>query len=602
MGQLLIIHDADERNVPVLLAEALDRFDRLCGLEPLDRWVAGPLAVVKFPRGFKGSTGIARAERSQRWSAGAGTWLYRGTALETALDAVSRRLARDPGGLPAVLDELDGAFALATGDGSGPPLLVTDRVGSLHVYRRRIGTAVVASTSSMVLAALGPVTWDPASCAEFLATGTVFETRTLFREIEKLGPAELHRLGDEGPGARTRYWEPGATFWDRSPRRGTVAELGRALQQGLRDVAAAFPAPVMDLTGGLDSRALLAAMLRAELSFDTVVNGAPGHPDVEAANDIARAFGLSHRHQPPAADWAARWWDSARVALSLCDGEYDVLEYARTLENHRRVAGRFDATINGSGGEFAKGYWWELLFPYTGRRRPIDERRLAAGRFATDPWSDRLRAGELRLDLVEHFAAVIARANARLTGHRNTALLDHVYLALRMQRWQGRIASATHRLWPCVSPFMLREPMELAFSAPPRTRVRNRMSRRLIEHLEPRLSRMPLAGGLPAAPLRPGTAHRYVPLAREMLGKLRRRLPGGGVAAAAPARDVALETLLGSEEVRTLLAVDRMRTRELYEPRELHRYVAAALERPAGHASQLGRILTLELLAEAVGI
>ena len=75
----------------------------------------------------------------------------------------------------------------------------------------------------------------------------------------------------------------------------------------------------------------------------------------------------------------------------------------------------------------------------------------------------------------------------------NTTQMDNVYLNMRMQRWQGRIASSTMRIWPCVSPFMWRLPMEAALSAPPSVRLHSRMSRRLIEHFDPRLASLPLA-------------------------------------------------------------------------------------------------------------
>ena len=72
------------------------------------------------------------------------------------------------------------------------------------------------------------------------------------------------------------------------------------------------------------------------------------------------------------------------------------------------------------------------------------------------------------------------------------------------------------RIWPTVSPFVFSEPMEIAIAAPAAARVRNRMARRLIHALEPRLAEMPLAQGYPAEPLRPWNAHRFWPAAVEV--------------------------------------------------------------------------------------
>ena len=46
----------------------------------------------------------------------------------------------------------------------------------------------------------------------------------------------------------------------------------------------------------------------------------------------------------------------------------------------------------------------------------------------------------------------VARAGAAITQFPNTSQMDNAYLTLRMQRWQGRIASSTNQIWPALSP------------------------------------------------------------------------------------------------------------------------------------------------------
>jgi hypothetical protein len=53
-------------------------------------------------------------------------------------------------------------------------------------------------------------------------------------------------------------------------------------------------------------------------------------------------------------------------------------------------------------------------------------------------------------------------------------------------------------------------------------------------------------------------------------------------------------------EFRDLLEPARMRTAPLYEPRRLTAFLSAAREQVFGRVAQLGRVLTLELLARAV--
>ena len=556
MGQFFAITGRDSYATAKLARQALLLFQELAGLRASDCFHSPRAVLVKFPKLKAESSRILRDEEGL-CVMGAGTWFYGREIGERALAGLSAdtdklRLTND-----TALRLLDGSFALCyRSAGQDGFSIVTDRVGTIHVYVRQIENCTIACTSSLILASLGPTEWNMASCREFLGMGTVFEDRTLFQGIQKLPPASICSYSATGNSSETKYWDLKSWFFDRAPKYGDVPQLADALIASTDIIMAAYPRPAFDLTGGFDSRAVVAAALKAAPVLSTVVNGPAGSPDVVAANRIARELGLDHRHHaiPSNADL----WNRFKTAIVLCDGEYSALEYAGTLSHHSTLAGNFDASVNGSNGEVCKGYWWELLFPRTGARLPLDARMIASKRFVYDAWGAGLLEGGSEAALLEAFSGVISRANRQLSGYPNTAQMDNLYLTLRMQRWQGRIASATSRIWPCVSPFMFRQPMEAALSAPPRVRVRNRMTRRLIEHLNPKLAALPLAQGYPATPLRVRNAHRFAPLALEMAFAARRKLwrKSGGVSPAFPASS-AVRQLWAEEEVCDLLVARR---------------------------------------------
>jgi asparagine synthase (glutamine-hydrolysing) len=594
MGQFLIIQGEDQRTVRGLLDRALATFAAMCGLNPNDQYVDSATAIAKFPRLLSGPENIYRDPKpASGWACSAGTVLFEGQIGAHALTRLHEMLPQESP-FRSALSDTEGQFALAFG--SGDDLIVaTDKLGTLHAYVAQIDGCAVVSTSSMVLAALMCPPWDMVSCREFLATGTVFEQRTLFVGIEKLPPATIFRFRGGREQSRSRYWNLADVMYDRAPFRGDVGVLAEALEEAVKMIGRAFRRPLMDLTGGFDSRALLGAMLQAGLDFDLAVHGSEGDPDVVAAKNIARRFGLRLHHEPKPTTPADRWrW--AAASLPLTDGEADLLTYGPVYEGHSLRASDFDVTINGSNGEICKGYWWELLLPFVGWHGHFDEHRVAAGRFAWQGDANGLLAQPFDDDLASHCAGVIRRANTGLENHPNTAKMDNVYLTLRMQRWQGRFASATSRLWPCISPFMFRRPMEAALSAPPRSRVRHRMSRRLIERLNPVLAAMPLADGSPALPLSLATAHHFWPLAAALLSKAAAKVnrPGrSGRQAAAPPPAIAELT-----DIRELLRPDRMKSADLYNPRFLARLEK---EKPCDVlGNRLGVILTLEMLARAV--
>jgi asparagine synthase (glutamine-hydrolysing) len=602
VGQFLILHGADTDRRRDLRDAALGSFRDLCDLEPSDRQIVGSTELIKFSRRIGPSPGIARNSEADRAVCTSGSNYGSSLNRPDGVDSLGSSIVRADRSLHEVLAAIDGAFVIAVADGTTDTLsLVTDKIGSLHAYWVAIDSTLVVSTSSLVLADLSRPGWNPVAVHEFLATGTVFEQRSLFEGITKLGPAAIVRARSGSIDSTERYWSVPDAIARRSGSAAGVNELADALEQSLDKILRVHPRPVVDLTGGLDSRCVLGALLRRRGGFETVVNGPADHPDVLAARRIASSFRLRHRHQRLPADWPRRWWHRAKSALPLCDGEYDIFEYARVLEFHDRLAPEFDVSVNGSGGELCKGYWWELLIPHTGRRGRFDARKVAAARFAIDPWASRIL--DDGLDLVSHFAGMIRRASAGMETHRNTACMDNVYLMLRMQRWQGRIASSTNRIWSCVSPFMFREPMEIALAASVRDRSRNRMARRLVERFDPALAALPLAQGYPALPLRPSTMHRFLPLGREIARKAARKLGRSLRRRSVPATaapDAAMrEVLSGEPELREIVRADGLLTEEFFRPEMLRGFLASAAAGTADQA-KLGRVVTLEYLARSL--
>jgi hypothetical protein len=603
MGQLLIVQGGgDPQKVADLYSRAAVSFESLCRLKPSAEFREQSIAVAKFPRLHAPSAGIAWSPTRSHWLCGVGTYFYQDKAAPACMDALLRDLNLEGAVNNACLAGVDGIFGLACGDSAGKDLyIITDPLGSLHLYMAFVDTCVLVSTSSMVLAALMRPKWNPVACREFLGTGTIFEQRSLFEGIEKLEPASLYRFHDGRLQSRSLHTNLAQYMYDVSRTRGDVPQLAEALTGVIATIGKNFPNPVCDLTGGFDSRAVLGAMMRAGCRFQTVVNGASDLPDVLTSKRIAQEFALPHLHQPPRLTSSSALWERAKASLSLCDGEYEVLLYAGVSDVHSRLAERFDASINGSNGEICKGYWWELLFPFTGWRDHFDSRQVAAKRFAFEQIPD-LVDFTFQDTLVDHFADVIRRANASLEDYPNTAKMDNVYLTLRMQRWQGRIVSASSRIWPCISPFMWRKPMQIALSAPPSVKVRNRMARALIEYFDPRLAAIPLAEGYPALPLRLNTAHLFWPLAVDLSHKVRkkiaRKLTRG--APQPPDHPSMHSKVWQEEEVRELLNPDRMLTRDLFRLPALKQVLSGAKGNSPGHTRLLSRILTLELLASTI--
>lgn len=531
-----------------------------------------------------------------------GTWFYDGTVGTEALRRLSRAAARDLAIPELALRALDGWFALLLFKDREAEL-ITDRLGEFHVYASSIDGHTVVSTSSMVLAALTGARWDPDGCRQFLAIGSILEpSRTLFRGVTKLAPASRYRFLNGALRSATRYWSVASVAWPATDPPGNAFVLASELRKAVSTVLRNFPRPVFDLTGGFDTRGLLGATLQLGADMDFVVNGDAGDHDVVASLRLAREFGLRHIHSSRASSSAAELWDRAKASLPLCDGEQDVLYYAPTLKTHSLFAERFDSTVNGVAGEVAHGHWWELLFPFAGASR-FDSRLVAERRGVGNDQTHGLMDHAFTQDLTEYLAGVIEEINKDLQGHPNTAKMDNVYVTLWEQRFYGRTISATSHLWPTISPYAFRGPLEAALSASYATRVRRRMIRRMIEHQSPKLAGLPTAGRYPASPLRLSNAHRFWPAASEFGTLAARRVlrnlgvhgrPRSVLLPGDAGRREALKEFRQLDEVMDCTDPARMTTRDLYNAKMLSGVLAQD-----AHVA-FGRILTLELLARAL--
>ncbi len=84
--------------------------------------------------------------------------------------------------------------------------MITDIIGSCHCFMRSFKNAIALSGSSLLLAGLMDFNLDPVGFQEFLYTGVIYEDRTIYREVRKLGPASIFKFSEGVLKSRQRYW------------------------------------------------------------------------------------------------------------------------------------------------------------------------------------------------------------------------------------------------------------------------------------------------------------------------------------------------------------------------------------------------------------
>jgi hypothetical protein len=546
--------------------------------------------AASFARRNGTGGGIVTDDATGCWLMAAGSWFHAdgyGSGDEGRL--LQRMVEKNVEGATS---GLEGFFVIVFCDArSHEVFLITDLTGGRHCFMRVLRDCVALSTSSLLLAGLGDATPDALACEEFLRTGATYEDRTLFRKVKKLAPATIYRFANGALTRAVRYWRMSDLDPEAFDGEEAVQCLGEGLIRAAEQIAATYRRPVCDLTGGYNSRLVVAAFLNAGVEFETAVVGHDADPDVVISRGLSKSIGAPNSRLKP--DESAQF-HRLEDALRLTDGECDLIQYARVHAPRDGLSVKFDVSVNGSCGEIARGYGWNMLFPKVGRREEIDCRALAARRYAADPCSPDLFPPGADFDIVEHLAMIIRRLNKGLDGWPNTAQMDHAHMLLRMQRWQGRIWSGVDQVWPCLSPFMFRSTLETALQTTVRTRRHSRLVRGLMAMLGQRLAAYPLEQGHPAAPLTLRFLPQFVPAVWRCAKKAWCKAQGRYFAAGAAPKPDRLR-LLHDEGIRETLNPATMRLGRLIDPSLLRNFMESSRLACFTFDRQWRRVLAAEM-------
>ena len=177
--------------------------------------------------------------------------------------------------------------------------LATDRSGYRHLHYQVSGDDVVFSSwlGPVLAGAAASPRFDEESLADFFTYRYLPGERTLYRDVWILPPAGY--LTVSGGTVRTgRYWRideilPENTY-DRGMRDRLDADVRRAVR---RCGATGASRTLVALTGGLDSRVLLAACLAEGMDVKTMTDGAPDSTDLALARECSSTVGVEHTYE-----------------------------------------------------------------------------------------------------------------------------------------------------------------------------------------------------------------------------------------------------------------------------------------------------------------
>lgn len=377
---------------------------------------------------------------------------------------------------------------------AAPTLLATDTVGLFPLYWTRGTGWAAASNSSVVLARLADAGFDEEALGAYCLLGHHVGDRSPFAGVRTVPP----RVVCEISRGETRFASYGG---EQEPEPVAGAAAVRAGAQALTSSVGAcldaHPDAVLELSGGLDSRAVLAAMpARHRRGRTAVTLATPGDADLAVARALARRDGLDHT----VVDLSELSQLPAGVATQL-------VRRASTVRDHSTnplASATLDwaecrlpqePRLTGQNGEYGRGFY----HPGQHDRLVVDDRlveRLARWRLFTNEQVDpRL----LSTEFWEHAHAWTVdylRRAFRRYGRPWLASTDEFYLDERIQRWVGAgyAWAATSR--PVVAPYLHERYLSWVRATDATDRSGSQLFARVVTTLDPGLAAIPLDSGL----------------------------------------------------------------------------------------------------------
>ena len=359
-------------------------------------------------------------------------------------DVADGRAPLDPSfWLDPPVDDLDGRYVGVRMAGDEVTVFA-DALGAYPVYRR--GQAVSNNAYALRGSDAG-LRLDV--LASLLGGGWSLSGDPVWQDVERIQPERPEPAPDES-------FDP-----DRA------ASLLTAAVRALAD----WPnrPDFIPVTGGRDSRLVLAAALAAGIDFETTTGGEPGHPDVEIGRDLARVAGVPWRliEHDPHGSVESDWRRAAELLWLTSSGTASLSDAAGFPFGPR--PGPLPLWHSGQGGEIARAYYGsgtgtdDLYLRFVGRR---PGRREILG-----------EEGErLVREQIEAFAADAPAGD----------LGDLFYLHRRMGTWAGPTHGAVELVRDTTSPLWSRRLLPDMLAA-----QSGEFHRQVLERLAPQLAEVP---------------------------------------------------------------------------------------------------------------
>ncbi len=365
-----------------------------------------------------------------------------------------------------------------------------DPVGTIRLYRT--GDERVWSSSWLACAdSASTRELDPIGTIDYVMSGANHGDRTPLRGVRIADPGRAFELTANTSRALAEPgdWTGGAGFSSMSRAVDAAAAI---LGDRAATISRGFGPRIRSaLSGGFDSRLIVAALRSAGATPRLHVYGTPGDEDVRIASQAARAIGFAIEHiDKSELDRALPEPDEAHFARQCAffdgipiDGVFD--RGADRLTRVRQSADGFVA-LNGGGGEIMRNFFYLHDRPFCAAQvvRAFYSNWLAA---AVRSRADRRAYFDYMVDAIERSVGA--------SGTMPRATVELIYPLFRVRYWMGRNNSIAARSGDFLTPLVDPELVRLSHSLMLSWKDYGRFEAALLTRLDPELAAVALSYG-----------------------------------------------------------------------------------------------------------
>lgn len=457
-------------------AHARSGFDRQVALAAID-WTL-------LLSGKLDGSGPHHVQVGNEFAACTGIFFYRGKRLEAGLESLLQDF--DGRGFPWA--DCRGHYAVILFK-AGRLWLASDELGAYKIYRNLEGT-LFSSSFSAVRATLPAAIPDVQGLYEYAFNGATFGEKTLLQHVRQQRTGVLYSLPESGP---PNWSRPDAR--DASRAHSSAEDAADDYAEKLRALFRTYVSSQKNfrtaLSGGYDSRLILALLLDAGADPDLYVYGAEQDPDVVVAREIAQGEGLRLRHVDKGQLQSDRNGSPERAWARFDSWKVDGLFDAGIDDEDRKERALGADVLNGSGGECFRNFFYLR----DGRFSPEEVVWSFYSQYDPSQVTSRFRSADYTSELAQDMR--LALSDEPRDKMLDRAQVEALYPLFRVRYWTGRDVGLNQRFGPLLFPFLEPSVFSGTERIPIQFKNHGRLEALILRRISPKLAQYMSSYGFP---------------------------------------------------------------------------------------------------------